>query len=75
MTKRLGHVHVAGQTETFGLKKGTQLLDEIGEEYGVCVHTSLDAPPDVDRSTKGKSGKAEKLDGRHSAEQMRVGAA
>jgi len=75
MTKRLGQVHVAGQTEAFGLKKGTQLLDELGEEHGVCLHTSLDAPPDVDRSTKGKSGKAEKLEGRHSAEQMRVGAA
>jgi len=75
MTKRLGHVHVAGQTETFGLTKGTQLLDELGEEHGVGVHTSLDAPPNVDRSTKGKSGKAEKLDGRHSFEQMRVGAA
>ena len=75
MTERLGHVHVAGQTETFGLKKRTQLLDELGEEHSVCAHTSLDAPPDVDRSTKGKSGKAEKLDGRHRAEQMRVGAA
>jgi len=75
MTKRLGHVHVAGQTETFGLTKGTQLLDELGEEHGVGVHTSLDAPPNVDRSTTAKSGKAEKLDGRHSFEQMRVGAA
>jgi len=65
MTKRLGHVHVAGQTETFGLEKGTQLPDELGEEHGVCVHTSLDAHPDVDRSTRGKSGKAENLDGRH----------
>jgi len=70
MTKRLGHVHVASQTETFGLKKGTQLLYELGEEDGVCVHTALDAPPDVDRSTKGKSGKAEQLDARHSAERM-----